>query len=67
MRVYKVSYWDYNHEHLNYEFYSSYKEAKKAGLNNNYMKSKISKYDFPLTRKGFLEALNVLACHADNG
>ena len=54
-------------EHVGFQYYSSYEEARKYMKENPRWECEIRMIDVPITKSGILEALNFYGGHPDNG
>lgn len=67
MRIYQISLTRKDdREHVGYEYRTSLKEAERV-IRETTCHGELYVYNFPLSKKGFLTALNELGGHPDNG
>jgi hypothetical protein len=69
MRIYRLGVKDANEEHRGYCFFAKLSEAKKAAEDAKKigLGPEIKRYSYPVTAKGMIRALGMLADHPDNG
>lgn len=72
MKIYRVSKYCGQEGHQGYEYHSNKKDAEKSQkeFNSWYpndVLEGVEEFNYPITKKGMLEALNFFGSHANNG
>ncbi len=73
MKIYRVHHYTDSDSSIAFRYFSKEKEADVYLSNirdndpHNTCDSDITVYEFPVSKSGFIAALNVLGSHADNG